>query len=156
MARARAKAEEEEGSVCGKESPRPSPVAYMGGRGGEWDPVVAVWPGVAEPTGRPIGRPAQWILAREARRVTWGPSPAVTLNRAWVVGPSALTTLQKNRKRRATWVGQNGGRGNRWKAIGSYQIQIGKRSDFWKVKREIGDTTRQIGRNTGQPIVISE
>ena len=30
-----------------RRSPRPSPVAYMGGGGGEWDPAAAVWPGVA-------------------------------------------------------------------------------------------------------------
>ena len=103
-----------------RRNPRPSPVAYMGSGGGEWDPVVAVWPGVAEPTGRPIGRPAQRIPAREARRATWGPSPAVMSNRAWVVGASALTAPRKNRKRRATWVGQNGGQGNRWREIRSY------------------------------------
>src|ERR1041385_3953028 len=30
-----------------RRSPRPSPVAYMGGGGGESDPAVAMWPSVA-------------------------------------------------------------------------------------------------------------
>ena len=105
-------------SVCGKESPRPSPVAYKGGGGGEWDPGAAMCPGLAVYTGRPIGRSTQRIPAQKARRATWGPGPAVMSNRAWVVGSSALTAPRKNRKRRAMWVGQSGGQSNRWKAIG--------------------------------------
>ena len=77
--------------------------------------------------------------------MTWGPSPAVMSNRAWVMGPSALTAPLKNRKRRETWVGQNGGQGNGWGAIGAYQIQVSKESDFGKGRKEIGETTSQIG-----------
>ena len=84
--------------MCGKESPRPSPVAYKGGGGGEWDPGAAMWPGVAVNTRRPIGRSAQRIPARKARRATWGPGPAVMSSRASVMGASALTAPRKNRK----------------------------------------------------------
>ena len=46
MAREEQEAEEDEG-VWKKEESKAPPVAYMGGASGEWDPVAAVWPGVA-------------------------------------------------------------------------------------------------------------
>src|SRR4051812_20893441 len=108
MARARGRTEEAGGACAGREDPRPSPVAYMGGGGGEWDPDAPVWHAVAGHTGRPTVKSAQQIRAWSTRRATWGPGPAITSRRAWVV---ALIATLKNRKRRRSWVGQSCGRG---------------------------------------------
>src|SRR4051812_2083939 len=106
MARAKRRKEKAGDAYSGRKNPRPSPVAYMGGGGGEWDPDARMWLGVAGHMGRLTVKSAQEIRAWSARRATWGSGPAIMSRRAWVV---ALTAAPQNRKRRRSWVGQRCG-----------------------------------------------
>ena len=130
MARARAKAEGEEEGVCGKESSRPSPVAYMGGGGRQ--------------VGSGCGRVARCGRAhRKTNRHTSTEDPG-SRGETCDVGAKPCSYVKSRVGRGGQRIdcspeeseatcdvgGQSGGQSNHWKAIGSHQVQLGERSDF--------------------------